>query len=133
MGIHLQIEEGFGTMSGASGKVVKKRSEKASRAPKREKFVIECVHPVTDGIMDTAALEKYLHDKTKIDGKVGASSNKLTITRDKDTRIIVSAVAPFSKRYLKYLLKKQGLREWFRVIATDKKTYELRYFNIQQD
>jgi large subunit ribosomal protein L22e len=68
---------------------------------------------------------------------VGASSNKLTITRDKDTRIIVSAVAPFSKRYLKYLvkkfLKKQGLREWLRVIATDKKTYELRYFNIQQD
>jgi hypothetical protein len=37
---------------------LKKRSEKATRAPKREKFVIECADPVNDGIMDTAALEK---------------------------------------------------------------------------
>lgn len=41
---------------------------------------------------------------------------------------------PFSKRYLKYLskryLKKNNLRDWLRVVASSKDTYELRYFNI---
>lgn len=39
-----------------------------------------------------------------------------------------------SKRYLKYLvkkfLKKQQLRDWLKVVATNKNTYEIRYFNI---
>ena len=43
----------------------------------------------------------------------------------------------FSKRYLKYLikkyLKKNNLRDWLRVVASDKETYELRYFQISQD
>lgn len=40
-------------------------------------------------------------------------------------------------RYLKYLtkkyLKKNNLRDWLRVVASDKETYELRYFQISQD
>lgn len=43
----------------------------------------------------------------------------------------------FSFRYLKYLtkkyLKKNNLRDWLRVVASDKETYELRYFQISQD
>lgn len=43
----------------------------------------------------------------------------------------------YPKRYLKYLtkkfLKKNQLRDWLHVIASDKQTYELRYFNIGQD
>lgn len=41
-----------------------------------------------------------------------------------------------SKRYLKYLtkkfLKKHNVRDWLRVIASnkDRSVYELRYFNI---
>ncbi|PIK36781.1 Ribosomal protein L22e containing protein [Apostichopus japonicus] len=53
--------------------------------------------------------------------------SKLTITTDFD----------FSKRYLKYLtkkyLKKNNLRDWLRVVASDKETYELRYFQINQE
>ena len=49
-------------------------------------------------------------------------------------RITVTAKAPFSKRYLKYLtkkyLKKQQLRDYLHVIASNKNTYELRYFSI---
>ena len=45
--------------------------------------------------------------------------------------------APFSKRYLKYLtkkyLKKQQLRDWMRVVAVNKVTYEIKYFDINQD
>jgi large subunit ribosomal protein L22e len=40
-------------------------------------------------------------------------------------------------RYLKYLtkkyLKKNSLRDWLRVIASNKDTYELRYYQINQD
>lgn len=40
-------------------------------------------------------------------------------------------------RYLKYLtkkyLKKHNLRDWLRVVASDKETYELRYFQISQE
>lgn len=44
---------------------------------------------------------------------------------------------PPLRRYLKYLtkkyLKKNNLRDWLRVVASDKETYELRYFQISQD
>jgi len=40
-------------------------------------------------------------------------------------------------RYLKYLtkkyLKKQDLRDYLHVIASDKNSYCLKYFNIQQE
>lgn len=40
-------------------------------------------------------------------------------------------------RYLKYLtkkyLKKNNLRDWLRVVANTKESYELRYFQINQD
>lgn len=42
-----------------------------------------------------------------------------------------------SHRYLKYLtkkyLKKNNLRDWLRVVANSKESYELRYFQINQD
>ena len=55
------------------------------------------------------------------------------ITRD-STKLTVTADAPFSKRYLKYLskkyLKKQQLRDYLRVISTNKTTYTLKYLNV---
>ena len=42
-----------------------------------------------------------------------------------------------SKRYVKYLtkkyLKKKGLRDWLRVVSVNPSTYELRYFNIDNE
>jgi len=71
-----------------------------------------------------------LHDRIKVNGKAGVLGDKVTISRDK-TKVYISAQAPFSKRYLKYLakkfLKKQVLRDWLRVVATSKTAYELRY------
>ena len=57
------------------------------------------------------------------------------MSRDK-TRVTVTSEIPMSKRYLKYLtkkfLKKHNVRDWLRVIASnkDRSVYELRYFNI---
>jgi len=57
------------------------------------------------------------------------------ITRDR-TKLTVSSPAElkFSKRQLKYLskryLKKQELRDYLRVVAASKNSYEMRYFSI---
>ena len=109
-------------------------------APSKKKgtvrFVIDCTQPVDDKVLDVASFEKYLHDRIKVNGKVGQlSSNKVVISRDR-TKLTVASPAElgFSKRQLKYLskryLKKQQLRDYLRVVAASKNSYEMRYFAI---
>jgi len=118
-------------------KTTKPKAGKTAKKGKKTslKFSIDCHHPVEDGIMDPGSFEKFLHDRIKVNGKAGVLGDSVSIIRDK-TKIHVSAEAPFSKRYLKYLtkkyLKKQQLRDWLHVIALNKSTYELRYFNIHE-
>lgn len=106
----------------------------ASKAKKLE-FTIDCQIPVDDLVMDAATFEKFLHDRIKVNGKIGVLGDAVVITREKHN-IHVKADSPFSKRYLKYLtkkfLKKHNVRDWLRVIASnkDRSVYELRYFNI---
>jgi large subunit ribosomal protein L22e len=98
-------------------------------------YTVDVSKPVEDGIMDAAAFEKFLHDRFKVSGKAGVLGDVVKITREK-TKIIVTGSIAFSKRYLKYLakkfLKKQSLRDWLRVVATSKTSYELRYYNIDE-
>ena len=86
--------------------------------------------------MEIASFETFLAERIKVGGKAGALGDAVTVSHDK-TRVTVTSEAPMSKRYLKYLtkkfLKKQQLRDWLHVIATNKSTYELRYFNIHED
>mmetsp|Transcript_6660 Transcript_6660/g.8621 ORF Transcript_6660/g.8621 Transcript_6660/m.8621 type:complete len:120 (+) Transcript_6660:137-496(+) len=101
------------------------------------KFVIDCTQPVDDKVLDVAQFEKYLHDRIKINGKTGqlAGSN-VVISRDR-TKLTVASPAElgFSKRQLKYLskryLKKQQLKEYMRVVASSKNSYELKYYEVQ--
>ncbi|CAA6662023.1 unnamed protein product [Spirodela intermedia] len=87
-------------------------------------FTIDCAKPVEDKIMDIAS-SRTLGDS-------------VTVSRDKN-KITVTSEGPFSKRYLKYLtkkyLKKHNVRDWLRVIASnkDRSIYELRYFNIAEN
>ncbi|KAL0156557.1 hypothetical protein M9458_047803, partial [Cirrhinus mrigala] len=71
-----------------------------------------------------------------VNGKTGNLGNVVQIVRQKN-KISVTSEKQFSKRYLKYLtkkyLKKNNLRDWLRVVASDKESYELRYFQISQD
>ncbi|XP_031496502.1 60S ribosomal protein L22-2-like [Nymphaea colorata] len=111
-------------------------------APKGKKktstFTIDCSKPVEDKIMDITSFEKFLQDRIKIGGKTGVLGDTITITREKN-KINVTAETAFSKRYLKYLtkkyLKKHNVRDWLRVIASnkDRSVYELRYFNIAEN
>ncbi len=92
--------------------------------------------------MDATSFEKFLHDSIKINNKAGLvgketkDGKKVTITRE-GAQIIVNAVLPFSKRYVKYLtkkyLKKQELRDYLRVVSSKKDTYELRYLAMNND
>merc|ERR1711970_661980 len=81
----------------------------ANKQKKKTKtFVLDCARPVDDKIMEIGSFEKFLKDRVKVNGK----------------------------RYLKYLtkkyLKKHNVRDWLRVVASnkDRSVYELRYFNI---
>ena len=97
------------------------------------KYTVDCFQPVEDKVLDPAAFEKFLHDRIKVNGKAGELGTKVTIVRDK-SKIHVTAELPFSKRYLKYLskkyLQKQQLRDFLHVIATNKGTYEFKYFKV---
>merc|ERR1712194_350036 len=96
-----------------------------------QKFVVDCGQPVDDN-----QLEAWFADRIKVNKKCGNLGDKVKITREKN-KISVVAEMPFSKRYLKYLtkkaLKKWQLRDFLRVIASNKSTYELRYFQINND
>ncbi|CAK0773751.1 60S ribosomal protein L22B [Coccomyxa viridis] len=102
---------------------------------KQAAFVIDCSKPVEDKIMKIGEFEKFLVDKIKVDNKTGVLGDLVSVTKDR-TKVTVTSEIPMSKRYLKYLtkkfLKKHNVRDWLRVIASnkDRNVYELRYFNI---
>jgi large subunit ribosomal protein L22e len=101
-----------------------------------KQFTIDCSHPVEDGIMVIAKFEEFLKGRVKVDGKTGNLGKNVSISSTK-TKINVSSDIDFSKRYLKYLSKKylkaNNLRDWLRVVADSKTSYQLKYFNINQE
>ncbi|KAI8058378.1 ribosomal protein L22e [Syncephalis plumigaleata] len=84
--------------------------------------------------LDVATVEQFLHDRIKVSGRTGNFGEIVTITRQSNKLIINTTQRVFPKSYIKYLLKKflkkNNLRDWLRVIAVDRMSYELRYFNI---
>merc|ERR1739838_696357 len=112
--------------------IVKSKKSKKGAA---WRFTLDCTHPVEDGILDSGNFETFLNERRKVNGKTGNLTNVVQISRVKN-KINVTSEKQFSKRYLKYLtkkyLKKNNLRDWLRVVASDKESYELRYFQISQ-
>ncbi|MCJ1255210.1 60S ribosomal protein L22 [Lignoscripta atroalba] len=110
---------------------------KGKPAKVTKKFIINASQPASDKIFDVSAFEKFLHDKIKVDGRVGNLGETVQISQQGDGKIEVIAHTQFSGRYLKYLtkkfLKKQQLRDWLRVVSTSKGVYELRFFNVVND
>merc|ERR1719168_297227 len=123
------------------GKPVKRSGKPMSgKGGKKKKialrFTVDCTHPVEDGIMDVTNFEKYLMERIKVEGKTGNFGTSVALERQKN-KINLTSEIPFSKRYLKYLtkkyLKKNNLRDWLRVVANSKDSYELRYFQINNE
>ncbi|KAK6530910.1 60S ribosomal protein L22 [Arthrobotrys megalospora] len=113
------------------------KSAKGKSAKISKKFVINATQPASDKIFDVAAFEKFLHDRIKVDGRVGNLGDVVQISTEGEGKIVVVAHQEFSGRYLKYLtkkfLKKNALRDWLRVVSTSKGVYELRFYNVVND
>lgn len=116
-------------------KLLRKKQEKQRR--EILKFTLDCREPADDSVIITDDFTDFLRQRIKVNGKKGNLGEAVTVTADKEGKINVTAEAPFSKRYLKYLtkkyLKKNNIRDYLHVIATNKSTYQLKYFNIQGD
>ena len=110
------------------------RGKKAKRTI--TKYTLDCTHPAEDSILDPDDFATFLTGRVKVGGKTGNLGDNIIITKEKNT-IAVSTDVPLSKRYLKYLtkkyLKKNNLRDWLRVVANNKHSFELRYFQVDND
>ena len=118
-------------------KAVQKKTGKAVKGKKTtNKFTINCSLPIEDNVIVLSDFVDFLTQKIKIEGKTGNLANTVTVSKDKNN-VVVESKVDFSKRYLKYLtkkyLKKQQMREYLRVVATNKSTYELRYLQVDNE
>merc|ERR1712097_18539 len=114
--------------------MAKKESKKSKKSLT---FTVDCSKPVDDKIMDIASFEKFLEEHIKVNDKKNNLGELVKVSKDK-TKVTVTSDVAMSKRYLKYLtkkyLKRHNVRDWLRVIASnkDRNVYELRYFNIAE-
>ena len=113
------------------------KGKKGSKGKKTvNKFTIDCSLPIEDNVIVLNDFTDFLTQKIKVGGKTGNLGNAVTIGKDKNS-VVVEAKIDFSKRYLKYLtkkyLKKQQMREYLRVVANNKNTYQLRYLQVDNE
>ena len=102
----------------------------------KKNFKIDCTIPAADGIFSAdvlSAFEQYFLENTKLHGRKGKLADKVKIALA-DNVLSVSTTMCYRKKYFKYLtkkfLKKKDLRDWIRILAKGKDTYQLKYFNI---
>ncbi|KAF8567807.1 hypothetical protein P879_04877 [Paragonimus westermani] len=116
----------------------KKKPQKTSGRKKQVlRFGISCAPNVIDeDLFDMDNLEKYLKERIKVNNKLNNLGKDVHVDRDHNS-VTVTANIPFSKRYLKYLTKKYlkhyGLRDYLRVVAKSKDSYELRFYNFETE
>lgn len=114
------------------------RKNQGTKAKKEQlKFKIDCKEPADDSVIVMEDFEDFLKKRVKVNGKKGNLGDAISITVEGKDKIVITAEPPFSKRYLKYLtkkyLKKNNIRDYLHVIASDKTTYVIKYFNIQNE
>ena len=68
-----------------------------------DQFTINAAQPASDKIFDVAAFEKFLHDRIKVDGRVGNLGDAVQISQQGQGKIEIVTHIDFSGRYLKYL------------------------------
>ncbi|KAK9467489.1 ribosomal protein L22e [Lipomyces arxii] len=107
-----------------------KSSKKATKVT--SKFTID--YTSAKSIFDSEEFVTFLQNKIKVEGRTGNLGDIITVAKEGDSKVVVTAHTQFSGRYLKYLtkkyLKKTNFRDWLRVVSTSKGNYELRYFNV---
>uniref|UniRef100_A0A674DKK1 Ribosomal protein L22-like 1 n=1 Tax=Salmo trutta TaxID=8032 RepID=A0A674DKK1_SALTR len=103
-----------------------------AQAPRRG-FTLDLTHPVEDSILDSANFETFLKERVKVNGKTGNLANAVEIDLLKNKIHVTEPAFQEVSYWCRYYLKKNNLRDWLRVVLSDKETYELRYFQISQE
>lgn len=107
----------------------------ASTHTKAKNLVVDCTLPVKDKVFQAKELVEYFQNKIKVDGKTKNFGKNLSVGCEDGKKIKVNAEIPLAKRYLKYLakkfLKKQEVRDYLRLVAPNKGTYEFKYFKME--
>ncbi|XP_050997289.1 60S ribosomal protein L22-like [Acomys russatus] len=106
------------------------------RRRRRKQCAFDCTCPVDDGIMDAANFEQFLQERTTVNGKPGNLGRGVVTIEWSKSKITVTSEVPFSKRYLKHLTEKylkNNLQDWLCVVANSKESYDLHYFQSNQD
>ncbi|XP_027417523.1 60S ribosomal protein L22-like 1 [Bos indicus x Bos taurus] len=125
----MEVKKVAETIGTQAFKVARKKDKK----PKSTwKFNLDLTHPVEDRIFDSGNFQQFLQERVKVNGNTGKLRNVVHTKSFKNKIVVIS-----KKWYLKYLtksyLKKNSLLDWLHVVASDKETYGLCYFQISQD
>lgn len=96
-------------------------------------YYIECAAPLEGNFFQLQDFVEFLNKKMKVNKLRNNLAGKVVIEADnKEKRVAITASVKYSKRACRYyarkFLKKQDLRDRFRVIAVNKSTYELRAY-----
>merc|ERR1711872_336596 len=128
----------MGTCTMVAIKALKKKPTKLS-AKKRQtlRFTISCAPKVADeDIILLPSVETFLKDRIKINNKLNNLGKDVSV-ESTPKAVTVTANIPFSKRYLKYLmkkfLKKYSMKDFVRVVSKDKESYEFRPYTFDTD
>jgi len=110
------------------------KKQKTQSGPKdTKKYIVDFSAPANDSVFDGDAYAQYMKEHIKVDGKAGNLGDKISVTKEGDGKLAISATGAFSKRYIKYLtkrfLKKNSMRDWLRVVA-NKQGFRLAYYNV---
>lgn len=98
-------------------------------------FYIDCSAALADNFFGLQDFVEYLNKHMKVNELKNNLNGKITLEADaKEKRITVTSNVKYSKRACRYytrkFIKKQDLRDRFRVISSKKDTYELRPYRV---
>uniref|UniRef100_A0A8D0TNJ3 Large ribosomal subunit protein eL22 n=1 Tax=Sus scrofa TaxID=9823 RepID=A0A8D0TNJ3_PIG len=112
---------------------VKKLETKGDKKKKQVlKFTLDCTHPVEDGIMDAANFEQFLQERITVNEKAGNLGGGVVIMeRSKSKITYCNFRGDFFQKVFE--ISHPKIFDWFQVVANSKESYELCYFQINQD
>merc|ERR1712230_152778 len=102
------------------------KKQKTQSGPKdTKKYIVDFSAPANDSVFDGDAYAQYMKEHIKVDGKAGNLGDKISVTKEGDGKLAISATGAFTKRFL----KKNSMRDWLRVVA-NKQGFRLAYYNV---
>ena len=119
--------------------ILKKRKQRKQKKTILN-FYVSCATIAEDRVIELREFLDFLKANIKVNGKKGNLGKQVSVTEDTGpngtSRVKITAEAPFSKRYIKYLtrkyLKKIEIKDYVHISAsnTSRVTYDLKYYKV---